>query len=131
MCLDVTAETDKSTEPRAQQSQKCEEICQRLEQSKYDWKWLCSLHGKAEDELISVNYFRGDAKLFARLDRNSDKNLQAIDLDRSPSNPWVRESSVLTNMFRTMDRSCDSSLTREEWVAMFGRFHDKLGSKSC
>ncbi len=165
-CLASIAESDKSAEQRPQQSEKCEEICQRLEQSyanetvpeavqmlvsilrdkdigpgsgwfkpatsKYDWKWLCSLHGKAEDESISVSDFRGDAKLFARLDRNSDKNLQAIDLDWSPSNPWVRESSVLTNLFRTMDRSGDSSLTREEWAAMFDRFqeNDRLGLDS-
>ncbi len=162
-CLAAIADSDNSAEESAQRNQKCEEICQRLEQSyanetmpealqmlvsilrdkdigpgsgwfkpaasKYDWKWLSSLHGKGEDESITVDDFRGDAKLFARLDRNSDRNLQAIDLDWSPNNPWVRESSVLSNMFRTLDRNFDSSLTREEWLAMFDRFqeNDRLG----
>jgi hypothetical protein len=88
-------------------------------QSRYDWKWLANKHGIKPSEAIPRDKFQGPEALFARLDRDKDGVLRADDFDWSERSPYVMQSSMLNYWFRSLNKSSDGQLTREQWLKFF------------
>ena len=91
-------------------------------ENRFSWKWLAEKHGIDEKEAIAAEKFLGSKLGFSRLDRNQDGKITADELDWADTNPWVRQSNLITRFFRRMDPNGDGKLTREEWLA----FYDKI-----
>jgi hypothetical protein len=88
-------------------------------QSRYNWKWLAEKHGVKPNESIPKDKFLGSEALFARLDRNKDGVLKSDDFDWSDRNLYAMQSSTVGFWFRTVNKSGDGRLTREEWIKFF------------
>lgn len=88
-------------------------------QTRYDWQWLAAANGvQAETELLP-DQFRGPKELFARLDRNQDGRVTAIDLDWSDRSPYVQQFNLVSRLLRRMNMKGDGRLTRDEFLAFF------------
>ncbi len=87
--------------------------------SRFSWEWLAKQNGIEPDQPLKKDQFKGDAEIFAQLDRDHDGLLSGFDLDWSDNNPWVRQSYMINRMFRRIDPSGDGDLTKEEWQAFF------------
>ncbi len=87
--------------------------------SRFSWPWLAERNGLKPDQPLKKDDFKGDAQIFAALDRDHDGVLSGFDLDWSDSNSWVRQSYMINRVFRRIDPGGDGDLTREEWEAFF------------
>ena len=90
-------------------------------ESRYSWPWLAQRHGISEDAAITIDTFRGSAKLFQRLDRNRDGQLDADDFDWSDRNPVVRQFYLINRLFRRFDRDGDGRIAREDLLDFFDK----------
>jgi alkylhydroperoxidase family enzyme len=88
-------------------------------QTRYGWKWLAEKHGIKTGESIPRDKFLGSEALFARLDRNKDGVLKADDFDWSDRNMYAMQSNMIGFWFRTVNKSRDGRITREEWIKFF------------
>jgi alkylhydroperoxidase family enzyme len=88
-------------------------------QSRYGWKWLAEKHGVKTNESIPRDKFLGSEALFDRLDRNKDGMLKADDFDWSDRNMYAMQSNTIGFWFRTVNKSHDCRITREEWIKFF------------
>ncbi len=71
--------------------------------SRFSWPWLAERNGLKPDQPLKKDDFKGDAQIFAALDRDHDGVLSGFDLDWSDSNSWVRQSYMINRVFRRID----------------------------
>lgn len=90
-------------------------------QSRYDWTWLASRHGKESTGTITRQEFLGPADLFDRLDRNHDGELLADDFDWSENSSFVRQSKQARQWFRAIDADSNGRISHAEWEAFFAK----------
>lgn len=91
-------------------------------QSRYTWPWLAErLVGNAEAKVIPREKYSGPDAWWARLDRDGDGQATPGDFDWSAQHPWVQQSSVVTRLFRRLNRGGDGRLTRTDLDAFFSR----------
>lgn len=83
--------------------------------TRYTWDWLVQLHGPDAGRGITKEQFRGPGEWFAKLDRDKDGRISADDLDWSDKNPYQVQSSLVTRVFRRMNKAGDGKLTEQEW----------------
>lgn len=83
-------------------------------QRKHDWTWLIQFHHVPAAAAIDKPNFLGSERLFKRLDRNLDGVLNQADFDWSDQSPWVRQTSVLNRVFRTIDSDGDNRVSKKE-----------------
>jgi hypothetical protein len=95
--------------------------------SRYSWDWLAARHKVKRDGSITRAQFQGPEELFARLDRNRDGVLAADDFDWSPSSPYLQQSALAGQFFRSLDRNSNGKVSREEWEALFARLAGDKG----
>ncbi|HEY1860552.1 MAG TPA: hypothetical protein VGG61_09375, partial [Gemmataceae bacterium] len=88
-------------------------------QTRYGWKWLAEKHGIKPGDAIAREKFLGSEALFARLDRNKDGQLRADDFDWSDRTSFAMQSSMVSYVFRRMNKASDGRLSREEWIKFF------------
>jgi hypothetical protein len=91
-------------------------------QTRYTWAWLAQrLTGDPAAKAIPRDKFSGPADWWTRLDRDGDGQATPGDLDWSAQNPWVQQASIVTRLFRRMNRAGDGRLTRDDLGAFFTR----------
>lgn len=90
-------------------------------QKSRDWEWLASLHSIDGDAAVTKSDFRGEQALFSRLDRNNDEKLDASDLDWSMASSYLREVGIANGVFRSMDKSMDAKVSKDELLAYFDK----------
>jgi hypothetical protein len=87
----------------------------------YDWDWLASQQKIGVAERLTEKTFQGDSDAFQRLDRNSDGELNEMDLDWSKDSLYMREQVAASMFFRELDQDKDLKLSRDEMMDFFDR----------
>jgi thiol-disulfide isomerase/thioredoxin len=90
-------------------------------QSRYGWAWLAKHCGVGPKEGITREKFKGDAALFARLDRDKDGRITAGDLDWSDRSPYVQMTGLANRLFRAMDAKGSGKITKKDLEALFDK----------
>lgn len=94
-------------------------------QLKHSWSWLANRFGIEESKSIEKKDFAGDPWLFVRIDRNGDGKIEAADFDWSSESTYVREMGVVNQIFRFIDQSGDSKVSRDELISFFDKARDE------
>lgn len=89
--------------------------------SRYSWEWLANRYEIAPGQPLTKESFRGDERIFSQLDRDHDGMISGFDLDWSDNNPWVRQSYMISRIFRRINAGGDGNLTEAEWQSFFER----------
>src|SRR6266852_2529720 len=102
-------------------------------QTRYGWKWLAEKHGIKPAEAIPREKFLGSEALFVRLDRNKDNQLRSDDFDWADRTSFAMQSSMVSYVFRRINKARDGRMSREEWIKFFdeaARGRDHLNTDS-
>jgi thiol-disulfide isomerase/thioredoxin len=86
-----------------------------------DWTWIATQHAIDTDAAITKSDFQGDSVLFSRLDRNNDEMLQASDFDWSMASSYLREVGIANSVFRSIDKSMNAQVSKDEILAFFDK----------
>lgn len=88
--------------------------------TRFTWAWVAErLGGNPDAQSVPRRLYSGPDSWWERLDRDGDDQLTPSDLDWSNENPWVQQASLVTRIFRRLNKSGDGRLTRAELDAFF------------
>lgn len=88
-------------------------------QSRFTWEAIQAKYDSDEDDRIAREEFPGTDSDFERLDRDSDRGINAEDFDWSES-ATARTSGAM--LFYQADRDGNGKVTREEFASVFDSF---------
>ncbi|MCY2982441.1 MAG: deiodinase family protein [Planctomycetota bacterium] len=88
---------------------------------KRDWNWLAAEQKAEVDGSLKKEDFHGEPMFFDRLDRNGDGVLRSDDFNWGPTSQFMREQGIANTIFRTIDKSRDAKVSKEELIAFFDK----------